>query len=112
MARHRQTAAGIVQGLGEQAAQLPMETLAGLNENQFRGLLTPLQQSHPELWHDTRDVKRDDYFNMRQALAYWMDGTIASDGLDSWSRFCQRILTAFEMACGQATQSKHKGTSD
>lgn len=39
MARHRQTAEGILRGLG---SSLSIETHSGLNEYNFQGLLTPL----------------------------------------------------------------------
>ncbi len=97
MVRHRQTAEGVVQGLEQPAISL--EVQAGLNEYNFRGLLDPLQKQFPHQWQDTGQAKKDYYFNMRQALAYWMAGEIATDGEDSWASFCQRIVAAFDFAC-------------
>lgn len=102
MARHRQTAEGLLQGLG---IDLEPHTHAGLNEYDFQGLLTPLREQHPHLWRDTNHAKRDYYFNMKQALAFWMDGTIKDDGQDSWNRFCQRISEGFKYSYASAPNS-------
>ncbi|CAH0992452.1 hypothetical protein SIN8267_02574 [Sinobacterium norvegicum] len=96
MVRHDQTAQGVLSGLGE---AIPVHYHAGLNEYDFQGLLTPLKAQHPEQWLETGHAKRDYYHNMKLALAYWMDGTITSDGTDSWPEFCARIQAAFAAAC-------------
>lgn len=95
MVRHQQTAEGILRGLG---SNLKAETHSGLNEYSFQGLLSPLQELHPELWKNTGHAKRDYYFNMKQALAFWMDSTIYDDGTDSWESFGQRIREGFQFA--------------
>lgn len=93
MVRHRQTAEGLLQGLG---MELPLEGHEGLNEYDFQGLLDPLREHYPEMWQDTGHAKRDYYHNMKQALAFWMTGDITDDGQYSWKTFCQRIQQGFE----------------
>jgi len=95
MVRHHETAQGVLAGL-EKA--LPIDAHPGLNEYDFQGLLTPLKEQHPAHWVETGHAKRDYYHNMKQALSYWMDGTIATDGKDSWATFCERIQAAFAFA--------------
>ncbi|MYM62831.1 histidine phosphatase family protein [Pseudomaricurvus sp. HS19] len=97
MARHRQTAEAILQGLGR---ELELHIQPGLNEYRFQGLLDPLRTQHPHLWQETGNAGRDYYFNMQKAMSYWMDGTISDDGLDSWESFSRRIRDAFDTACG------------
>ena len=92
MVRHEETAAGILQGLGQ---SLTIVGHYGLNEYDFQGLLYPFKAQYPALWMETGHAKHDYYHNIKQALSYWMDGTIATDGKDSWENFCERVQTAF-----------------
>lgn len=96
MVRHDQTARGLLRGLGRKAE---LEIHPGLNEYDFKGLLNPHQQLHPQEWVETGHAKRDYYHNMKAALSYWMDGTIADDGQDTWNGFCERIMEGFRFAC-------------
>lgn len=95
MVRHRQTAEGLLQGLG---VDLSLEAHEGLNEYDFQGLLDPLQKQYPDMWQDTGHARRDYYHNMKQALAFWMTGDITDDGQHSWETFCQRIQQGFEFS--------------
>lgn len=95
MVRHAQTARGVLRGLGESAEP---EVHPGLNEYDFKGLLDPHKALHPQQWVDTGHAKRDYYHNMKAALGYWMDGTIADDGTDSWDSFCARIQQGLRFA--------------
>lgn len=95
MLRHRQTNEGVLTGLGQ---QIPMAVHEGLNEYDFQRLLISLRQQHPALWADTGHARRDYYHNMKQALSFWMDGTIDTDGRDSWVSFCQRVAAGFAFA--------------
>lgn len=96
MARHRDTAEGVLEGLQSRVAP---EAHAGLNEYDFQGLLTPLRERFPQEWADTGHVRRDYYHNMKRALGYWTDGVIDTDGRDSWRGFRERIAVALEFVC-------------
>ena len=96
MARHRQTAEGVLSGL---RAECELETHAGLNEYDFQGRLKPGKADFPELWSDTGHARRDYYHNMKSALGRWTNGDIASDGRDTWLSFCDRIRSGFQFAC-------------
>jgi len=96
MARHRDTADGILEGL--QSDLIP-EVHSGLNEYDFQGLLTPLRERFADVWADTGHARRDYYYNMKRALGYWTDGTIPTDGRDSWSGFRERIDAALKFVC-------------
>lgn len=95
MARHQQTALGVIEGLGD---DLAIDYHPGLNEYNFRGLLGPLRRDWPEQWTDTGQARRDYYHNLNLAMRLWMDGRIATDGQDSWSDFCARTQLGFEFA--------------
>ena len=97
MARHRQTADGVLAGLG---ATIAPEVHPGLDEYDFQGLLDPLRARFGHQWCDTGHARRDYFHNMKRALGYWMSGDIDSDGRDSWVSFCQRIGEALDTVCG------------
>lgn len=101
MARHRQTADSLYQGLN---TSIEFTTDPGLNEYIFQGLLTPLKESHSHLWVDTGNAKRDYNDNLKNALIYWMNGEIETDGLDSWESFKERVIGAFETARSSAAK--------
>jgi len=100
MLRHHQTAEGVLEGLGLTTGKgdISRDEHAGLNEYDFQGLLEPLKQQHSDQWVQTGNAKRDYYYNMKQALSYWMDGSIETDGNDSWPSFRQRIQSGFDYA--------------
>lgn len=103
MQRHHETAQGVLKGLQQ---DIDICTHSGLNEYDFQGLLTPFRQQHPEQWLETGHGRRDYYHNMKQALTYWIEGSIESDGQDSWQSFCDRIRAGFLFACeGEAKRT-------
>lgn len=95
MVRHRETAEGVLSGLG---ASVDVESHAGLNEYDFQGLLNPYKAQYPDHWLATGNAGRDYYHNMKQALQCWMHGIIDNDGQDTWPSFCERVLAGFEFA--------------
>lgn len=96
MVRHQQTAQGVIDGLRQ--TTIEQADHPGLNEYDFQGLLQPLKEQFSDQWTETGNAKRDYYYNMRLALGYWMDGSIKSDGNDSWQSFCERIHAGFSFA--------------
>lgn len=96
MARHRQTAEGVLRGLGESGREIARHP--GLDEYDFLGLLQQLRRRTPERWVDTGERRRDYYHNLRHAIDDWMAGRIADDGRDSWASFRERVLAGFEQA--------------
>lgn len=96
MERHRQTAEGFFRGLGQQPDCV---CNPGLNEYDFKGLLNPFRELHPQRWVDSGNPRRDYNDNLKQALAAWMDGSIADDGEDSWQDFHQRVTGVYRAVC-------------
>ena len=96
MERHRETTKQVLSGLG---LSIPAEIHAGLNEYDHHGLLSAYQQAFPLEWSDTGHIGRDYYHNMKGAMKYWMNQTLATDSKDSWLEFCHRIEQAFDVAC-------------
>ena len=96
MVRHRETAEKVMDGL---RSSLDFEIHPGLNEYNFKELLYPLKQGHPNLWVESDNARRDYYYNIKHAMKLWMDGSIENDGEFSWQEFCQRVEQALEFAC-------------
>ena len=98
MERHRQTAESVLAGLGN--SQL-LKVHDGLNEYNFQGLLERLQTGFPDEWQNTGNTRRDYFNNIKKSLERWIDGSIASDGIDTWQSFHDRILAGFNFASEQ-----------
>jgi broad specificity phosphatase PhoE len=96
LARHRQTAEGILEGLGQ---EIPMDIDEGFNELRSAGLFEALQAQYPHLIQETGNLRRDYHNNMERVLTLWMSGEIATDGRVSWEQFCADIQRAFINAC-------------
>ena len=101
MARHRQTAEQVLEGL---ASDLVPQRHEGLNEYNFQGLLNALKTDFAEEFVDTGNHRRDYFHNMKRALTYWAQGRIASDGDDSWQTFCARIQRALDVVCASGAK--------
>jgi len=98
MRRHEQTTQQFLKGFCDQEnvsmSDHPITIDAGLNEYNHTFLLSVLQHSFPKDWIDTGHLQRDYYHNIRQALSYWAEGKIVTDGQDSWEAFQTRVQTA------------------
>ena len=99
MARHRETAENVLSGLGSSVQPL---VYPGLDEYDLQGLLAAFKTAFPGEWSDSGKVGRDYYHNMKSALAHWMDGTVESDGRDSWANFRERIYRSLDAVCDQS----------
>ena len=86
--RHRQTLAGILEGLN---ADIELQTLPGLDEFDFGALLKATLQKTGE----AQPGKREDYYRLlKRALALWQQDALAGPLPESWDEFRQRTTAA------------------
>ena len=94
--RHRQTLAGIRQGLGDQPGPLPEPLLLpGLNEYDSQALIRaihPARLPRP----DTPELFKQHFRLLCDALAQWMAGTISPAGMPGWNDFSGGVRAALE----------------
>jgi broad specificity phosphatase PhoE len=77
----------------------------GLDEYNFSGLLDALKSLHPDRWQISENPRRDYYYNIKLALSCWIEGSIMSDGRDSWKSFCDRVKSAFHNAVNDGSRN-------
>lgn len=102
MLRHKQTAEGIIQGLGRQDSTLIEHP--GLNEFDFHNVVDAYLKQHPEqMPKDKSDVRP--YFKiLKNAMQCWLKNELDGDVRESWAQFEQRVHGAL-----QYIQSQHSG---
>lgn len=94
--RHQQTLAGILQGLGDSASQLPEPVmLPGLNEYESQALISAVHPT-PLPRPETPELFRKHFRILCDALAQWMNGTISPVGMPSWEDFSGGVRQALE----------------
>jgi len=95
MARHRQTAESICQGLGK---ELAFDVHAGFNEFDFKALILAYIKQHPDQaitdWHDPKQV----YAVMKSAMIAWSCDEIHAPIAETWQAFRQRVNVALQYA--------------
>ncbi|GGO79111.1 histidine phosphatase family protein [Marinobacterium nitratireducens] len=101
MARHRQSADAICEGLG---TALPYEIHAGFNEFDFEKLLNGFGNAHPaEAIRDRRDRKQV-YRCLRRAMQAWSQGQLDDSAVpETWEAFEQRVALALDFAFSATT---------
>lgn len=86
--RHRQTVAGILEGLD---AEVELQTLPGLDEFDFAALLKATLQKTGE----AQPSRRQDYYRLlKRSLALWQQDALPGPLPESWDEFRQRTTEA------------------
>jgi broad specificity phosphatase PhoE len=90
--RHRQTLAGIAEGL-----QTPLEALpwAGLNEYDAEAVIDAIHPA-PRAKPTTPESYRQHFRLLRDGLRQWMDGVVSPRGMGSWTEFAQGVTSALD----------------
>lgn len=108
--RHRETAEGILEGLGDAAAGMPVEVDAGWDEFDFDHVLrvhTPSEESRTvmasvgELPPERQRAVFQALFE--EATARWTDGSADHEYVESFPAFTARVVGALERAAAATT---------
>ena len=91
--RHKQTLAGIVQGLG--GAMPSTQSRPGLNEYDSEALLRAIHPA-PLPKPDTPELYRHHFRLLCDALAQWMGGTISPKSMPDWNGFSDGVHQVLE----------------
>lgn len=92
MERHRQTAEGILAGMG--GPQIEIAEDAGLNEYDFQALFAALGEAGLPLGLSAASSKRDFYKALRQVLQLWADDRLPGRVPETWHQFQTRVQRA------------------
>ncbi|MEH6606419.1 MAG: histidine phosphatase family protein [Pseudomonadales bacterium] len=96
MARHRQTAENICQGLGR---DMEIEVHAGFNEFDFLQLVNAYIEQRPELDMPDKAEPKQVYRLLRTAMTAWSKNEIDESSLtESWQEFHSRVEAALSFA--------------
>lgn len=102
MRRHKETAAGIQQGV---ASLLPMVTDAGWNEFDFNAVVGAYLATNPS-HKPADDAPRAEFYRLlKSAMFAWSREEIGTDLPESWAEFTGRVSGAVERVC--ASDSKN-----
>ena len=90
--RHRETIAGILQGMGTSAEHLPWP---GLNEYDSVAVITAI---HPHKLErpTTPEMYRQHFRLLRDGLAQWMAGVVTPQGMPSYEEFVAGVTSALD----------------
>lgn len=99
LVRHRETAEGILAGLGR---ALPQFEHAGLNEYNFTALHDIVAVHQPELRRPTLADKQTFYKELKRALMRWAAGEFVGQMPETWREFQQRVHDALRAALAHA----------
>lgn len=92
MERHRQTAEGILAGMG--GPQIEIAEDAGLNEYDFQALFAALGEAGLPLGLSAASSKRDFYKALQQVLQLWADDRLPGRVPETWHQFQTRVQRA------------------
>jgi broad specificity phosphatase PhoE len=92
MERHRQTAEGILAGMG--GPQIEIAEDAGLNEYDFHALFAALGEAGLPLGLSAASSKRDFYKALQQVLQLWADDRLPGRVPETWHQFQTRVQRA------------------
>ncbi|SAL47310.1 phosphoglycerate mutase [Caballeronia choica] len=92
MERHRQTAEGILAGMG--GPQVEIAEDAGLNEYDFQALFAALGEAGLPLGLSAASSKRDFYKALREVLQLWADDRLPGRVPETWNQFQTRVQRA------------------
>lgn len=92
MERHRQTAEGILAGMG--GPQIEIAEDAGLNEYDFQALFAALGEAGLPLGLSAASSKRDFYKALQQVLQLWADDRLPGRVPETWRQFQTRVQRA------------------
>ena len=90
--RHRETLAGILQGLGQQGEPL---VWPGLNEYDSEAVIAAIHP-HPLQKPDTPELYRHHFRLLRDGLAQWMAGVVSPRGMPSYDEFVRGVTSALD----------------
>ena len=108
--RHRETAEGILEGLGAAAGDVPVEVDAGWDEFDFDHVLrvhTPSEESRTVMATvgDLPPERQRAVFQafFEEATARWTDGSADHEYAESFPAFTARVVSALERAAAATT---------
>jgi broad specificity phosphatase PhoE len=90
--RHRQTLAGILQGMRRESAHLPWP---GLNEYDSEAVIRSIHTGDLQR-PDSPEVARNHFRLLRRGLAAWMDGSAKPEGMPAYPEFVAGVTSALD----------------
>lgn len=90
MVRHRETAEGICQGLGQPGTVF--EVLTELNEFDFHSILQAYVAQFPDQALPDKPVVSDFFKRLKKAIVLWSQGGLQGSLPETWETFEQRLL--------------------
>lgn len=90
--RHIQSVDAISKGLGKPMAV--RSQIAGLNEYDFKALLSAASRAQPEIAALAAGSMKENFLALRQALTLWSAGRLPGPLPETWAQFQQRVADA------------------
>ncbi|PCC98597.1 histidine phosphatase family protein [Halopseudomonas pelagia] len=90
MVRHRETAEGICQGLGQPASGF--EVFTELNEFDFHSILQAYLAQFPDQALPEKPAVADFFKRLKKAIVLWSQGGLQGQLPETWQTFEQRLL--------------------